>query len=82
MNKKNPANNLLRCLKLQVGSGVNHQCPAKMLLAAPLSFFGSSGSAVLQTKPSASFCSSQVREEVQIFGWSYCKQQNLEIVRH
>ena len=27
MNKKNPANNLLWCLKLQVGSGVNHVPP-------------------------------------------------------
>ena len=27
MNKKNPANNLLWCLKLQVGSGVNHIPP-------------------------------------------------------
>ena len=56
-------------------------CPAKML-HAPLSFFNSSGSLVPQTKTSALFCSSQVREEVRIFDWSYCTQQNLEIVRH
>ena len=57
-------------------------CPSKILLAPLFSFFGSSGSVVLQTKPSASFCSSQVREEDQIFDWSYYTQQNFEIVRH
>ena len=41
MNKKNPANNLLWCLKLQVGSKVN-QVPPK---------YHSLGSAVLQAKP-------------------------------
>ena len=78
MNKKNPANNLLRCLKLQVGSEVDRmqkqinslpKCPAKMSLV-PLSFFDSSDSMVLQvlqTKPSVLFWSSQVRKEVQMF---------------
>ena len=51
---------------------------------ASLSFFDSSGFVVLQvlqTKPSALFWSSQVREEVQMFDWSYCTLRNLEIVR-